>query len=109
VFHKRLEVFDGMGGFITGQVIEPLRSAPDWWTYAASGPGSRRGLNLVLGRPADRRWEEMYWCEALGKLQERMRPMFEAAGMEPPDAQDLQNCLCEFAKYERRSARQKPC
>jgi hypothetical protein len=105
-FYNRIEVF-GADGFIIAQVIadlkhlEPLRSAPDFWTYAASGPGSRRGLNMVLGRPADQKWDEVYWYEALGDLQKRMRPMFEGAGMEPPDAQDLQNCLCEFAKYER--------
>jgi hypothetical protein len=42
-FHNRLGDFHGMGGFITAQVIadlkyaEPLRSALDWETYAASG------------------------------------------------------------------------
>jgi hypothetical protein len=55
----------------------------------------------VLGRPADQKWDEVYWYEALGELQAQTRPMFEAAGMEPPHAQDLQNCLCEFTKHER--------
>jgi hypothetical protein len=106
-FHNRLADFHGMGGFITAQVIadtkyvEPLRSARDWWTYAASGPGSRRGLNLLLGRPADQRWDELRWRDALRKLREQTRPMFEAAGMEVPHAQDLQNGLCEWSKYER--------
>jgi hypothetical protein len=106
-FHNRLGDFHGMGGFITAQVIadlkyaEPLRSALDWETYAASGPGSRRGLNLVFGRPADQRWDELRWRDALAKLREQTRPMFEAAGMDVPHAQDLQNCLCEFSKYER--------
>jgi alpha-glutamyl/putrescinyl thymine pyrophosphorylase clade 1 len=107
-FHRRLESFHGMGGgFMTAQVIadlkyvEPLRSASDWDTYAASGPGSRKGMNLVLGRPADQKWEEVYWGEALNNLRAQTRPMFEAAGMEVPHAQDAQNCLCEFFKYER--------
>jgi hypothetical protein len=107
-FYLRLEGFHGMGGgFMAAQVIadlkyvEPLRSAADWMTFAASGPGSRRGMNLVLGRPADQKWHEVYWREALANLQARTRPMFEAVGMEVPHAQDLQNCLCEFFKYER--------
>jgi hypothetical protein len=77
------------------------RSASDWMTFAASGPGSRRGLNLVLGRPADQKWEEVYWREALANLQARTRPMFETAGLDVPHAADLQNALCEFFKYER--------
>jgi alpha-glutamyl/putrescinyl thymine pyrophosphorylase clade 1 len=96
-----------MGDFITAQVIadtkyvEPLRSARDWWTYAASGPGSRRGLNLIFDRPIGQRWDELNWRHGLRKLQDRTRPMFEAAGMEVPHAQDLQNCLFEWSKYER--------
>jgi hypothetical protein len=84
-----------LGSFIAGQVIadlkyvEPLRSAEDWETFAVSGPGSRRGLNLVLGRRADQKWDETYWFEALSKLREQTRPLFEAAGMEVPHAQDL--------------------
>jgi hypothetical protein len=45
-----------MGSFQSGQVLAnlkygQLKSAADWWTFAASGPGSRRGLNRVLGVP----------------------------------------------------------
>ena len=47
--------FHGLGGgFISGQIVAdmkyvaPLRDAPDWWNFAVSGPGSRRGLNRVL-------------------------------------------------------------
>jgi hypothetical protein len=43
----------------------------------------------------------VYRQEALRELHAETRPMFEAAGMEVPHAQDLQNCLCEFFKYER--------
>ena len=38
----------------------------------ASGPGSRRGLNLVFGRPADQRWDELRWRDALAKLREQL-------------------------------------
>jgi hypothetical protein len=48
--------FDGLGSFIAAQVvadlkyIEPLNKRFDWQTFAASGPGSRRGLNRVARR-----------------------------------------------------------
>ena len=29
--------------------VEPFLSAPDWWTWAYPGDGSRMGLNIVLG------------------------------------------------------------
>ena len=45
------------GGFMTGQVIaylkyvQPLCDAPDWMTFAVSGPGSRAGLQPHIGSP----------------------------------------------------------
>jgi hypothetical protein len=74
--------------------------ASDWWTWAVSGPGSRRGLNRVVGRAKDTNWSEKAWKDTLVVLQK------EVAVLLPPwmdrlHAQDLQNCLCEFDKYER--------
>jgi hypothetical protein len=59
-YHKRLMEYDGLGSFIAAQVIADLKYMPpffdenigiptafadDWYSFAASGPGSRRGLN----------------------------------------------------------------
>ena len=66
-FSARLADFKHLGSFYRGQIVadlkyvEPLRSAPDWATFVLSGPGSRRGLNLVLGRSADAPWTEREW------------------------------------------------
>jgi hypothetical protein len=105
--HAALMRYDGMGSFMAAQVIadvkyvEPLRSAPDWWTWAASGPGSLRGLNRVLGRPKDAPWAEPEWLRRLQALHREINPLVATAKMPELHAQDLQNCLCEWDKYER--------
>lgn len=104
----RLSDFHGMGGgFMPAQVIadlkfiEPLRSAPDWMTFAVSAPGSRRGLNRVLGRPVDAPWTETEWRREFDRLRELIQPDLDRLGLGDLDAQSLQSCLCELDKYER--------
>jgi hypothetical protein len=104
--HAVLTQFQGLGSFMAAQVIADLKTfqlkkAPDYWTWAASGPGSRRGLNRVCNRPKDERWTEDEWKETLDILYERIAQMCAAEGMPRLDAQNLQNSLCEFDKYER--------
>jgi hypothetical protein len=105
--HTRLCTFTGMGSFMAAQVIAdikyapPLSKAKDWWTFAASGPGSRRGLNRVLERPVDAPWREELWKAALGRLADDIAPLVRKARMEPLHNQDLQNCLCEADKMWR--------
>jgi alpha-glutamyl/putrescinyl thymine pyrophosphorylase clade 1 len=95
------------GGFMTGQVIaylkyvQPLREASDWMTFAVSGPGSRAGLNRVFGRRVDEYWSETAWRSAFNQLREAISPDLTRIGLGDLHAQDLQNCLCEFDKYER--------
>lgn len=96
-----------MGDFHTAQVVADvkyvgkLRHASDWWTFAASGPGSRRGLNRVLDHPTDAPWKESDWFHQLYVLRKAIAPALAKAGLPQIHAQDLQNCLCEFDKYER--------
>lgn len=105
-YQYQLMPFNGMGSFMVAQVIadlkyvKPLAQAPDWWTYASSGPGSRRGLNRVLGLDPHERWNELEWHLTLLDLGKRVAPLLPSR-MAPLHAQDLQNCLCEFDKYER--------
>ena len=99
--------YPGMGSFLAAQVIcdlkyvEPLRSADDWRTWAASGKGSLRGLNRVMGHDKGRSWTEHEWFRRLHALHAEIGPLVRASKMPPIHAQDLQNCLCEFDKYER--------
>ena len=101
----RLKEEHGLGSFLAAQVVadmkyvEPLRSARDWMSFAAPGPGSQRGLNRVLRRPVDRGWKDDEWRFQLRKLHDAIN--LERMGLGDLHAQDLQNCLCEFEKYER--------
>jgi hypothetical protein len=105
--HRALLNYRDMGSFMAGQVIadlkyvQPLRNAKDWWTWAPSGPGSRRGLNRVLGRPKNAPWTETEWLRCLQALHQEIRPLLASAKMRDMHAQDLQNCCCEYDKMER--------
>ena len=106
-YHMLLGQFHGLGSFMAAQVVadlkyvSPLREASDWNTFAASGPGSRRGLNRVLGRDKDSPWTEENWRAELVRLAEAVAPHTASLEWEPLHNQDLQNCLCEFDKYMR--------
>lgn len=103
-YHMRLMVHHGMGSFMVAQVVadlkyvEPLKSASDWWTFAASGPGSRRGLNRVLGRDKDSPWTEENWRFENERLRQVVNKTW---GGELFHGQDVQNICCESDKYER--------
>ncbi len=106
-FYHRLTAAPFMGSFYAAQVVADLkyvgklRHARDWWEFVASGPGSRRGLNRVLQRVTDAAWDEQEWIEELRRLRKEISPALAKAGLPQMHAQDLQNCLCEFDKYER--------
>lgn len=104
--HMALTKFQGLGSFMSAQVIAdlkyvaPLNKATDWWQWAASGPGSRRGLNRVLGRPVDAPWREEEWLRQLQLLQLELNPLLRAVGMPRMHAQDVQGiACCEWDKY----------
>lgn len=102
--HLRLVEEQGLGSFMAAQVLADWKYAKDGreWddfnTFAASGPGSRRGLNRVIGEPIKRGWREDEFRRTLGVLRDYVNARLQ---MLPLTAQDLQNCLCEFDKYER--------
>lgn len=105
-FHKFLSKYPGLkgSGFMAAQIVADLkytvffRHATDWWTWCSPGPGSIKGLNILLGRPVDSSAPKNF-LEEVNKLRvvlgERLpkMPYFHA--------QDVQNCCCEFFKYTR--------
>lgn len=106
-FHNTLMNCFDVGSFLAAQVIADCKYTPrmdmakDWFTFAASGPGSRRGLNRVFMQPVKQPIKEENWRLCLSVLYNEIKPMIRNAGMPTLHAQDLQNCLCEFDKYER--------
>jgi len=89
-----------VGPFIAGQVIADLKQtahlhgADDWYTWAALGPGSARGLNRLHGR------DLRFPINQKHGLQE-MREIRIQANLTDLCLQDVQNCLCEYDKYSR--------
>jgi len=89
-----------VGPFIAGQIIadlkqtKHLKDAKDWWTWAALGPGSMRGLNRLHGRPVH---------ATVGQKQglKEMQEVRSVLGLQWLCLQDVQNCLCELDKYIR--------
>lgn len=106
-FYYRLMEYRDMGPFMCGQVIADtkfaglLKEASDWWTWAAPGPGSTRGMNRLTNRDIKTKWEYDYWLSTLYQLSLKINEMAHTIGLPRISAQDLQNCLCEWDKYER--------
>lgn len=104
-FYNRLVTCYGMGSFLAAQVaadvkqVYPLYEAPDRWTFAASGPGSRRGLNRILGREPTAPWREAEWRVEFAKLYECLVPYMDRGELPRVDASCIQNTLCEISKY----------
>jgi hypothetical protein len=96
---------EGLGSFMKGQIVADLKYLPfmlnvrDWWFWATPGPGSMKGLNIVLGRNMHDRWPKDDWIVHLMRLSDTVAPMLEDAGLGKMHNQDLQNCLCEYSKY----------
>jgi hypothetical protein len=92
------------GGFMSAQVVADIKHLPcmrkvaDLATFANSGPGSRRGLNWLVGRDPKTRWNEEEWHSTLLKLMKEAQPKLKTPIL---DAQNFQNLNCEISKYFR--------
>ena len=111
-FYEGLHSCHGVGTFTAAQIIadakytEALLDAPDWWTWAAPGPGSCRGLNRLVGRPVSASWKHEEWLRLINRLREKVTADFAREGLlskgfPVPHAQDSQGFCCEYDKYER--------
>jgi len=96
-YWRALQALEGFGSFMAAQVVadlkntafHPLANAPDFWTFVAPGPGSKRGLEWYFGRKGD------FYRDIDHVAAETQHVVPNLSN------QDLQNCLCEFDKYMR--------
>lgn len=112
---KAFTQFNGFGLFLGYEVATDLRhcegwldKAPDIFTWANTGPGAKRGLNRLHGRPLEQSikeqqaLEEMRYLLSMAPLYldkgfignvDKSKPLFEM--------RDVEHCLCETDKYLR--------
>lgn len=95
-------------GFMAKEVLQdfllitdlPVDDAASW---TPMGPGARRGMNRLLGKPKDvKRAEEKYIAEVQllhTQLKDWWSDVYPKSGK--LTAHDVQFCLCEYEKYER--------
>lgn len=97
----------GLGTFMTAQLVADLKylrfmlHVLDWWTWAMPGPGSKRGLNMVLGQRPDQPWNDKVWQEKIQELNRCENIALREFGLGPFHCQDTQNHCCEFSKFEK--------
>lgn len=96
----------GWGPFMAYQVCVDmmwtryLKDAPDANTWAAVGPGSRRGLNRLAGRSVDFNLSQEQGLEEMLEIY-RTQDQYRAPWVPEVRLSDIQNCLCETDKYLR--------
>lgn len=101
--HARLAAQFGFGTFMANQVVADIKhgatlhNASDWLTFAASGPGSLRGLNRVCGRALNQRWRESDWHTMLLEVRKATLLSLPKA-LRTLDAQNIEHGLCELDK-----------
>lgn len=96
----------GMGSFMVGQIVADLRWAVtgrwgDRKLWAPIGPGSKRGMNRLQERDLKAEISQTAFVFNLQRLIEKAVEALPESIVERMEAQDWQNTLCEFDKYER--------
>lgn len=96
----------GFSSFMAGQVVADLRWAlsgswKDRNSWAPIGPGSKRGMNRVMGRETNKPLSQEQFLEELQQLKERCSTKLPSSVTSRMEMQDWQNCMCEYDKYSR--------
>lgn len=104
-YMRKLPGFGGTG-FMTKEVLQDLMHTPvlghakDRDTWCPAGPGARRGLNRIWGRPIALNRSESACIDEMVELLDLSR-VYLPNHMPNLELHDIQFQLCEFDKYER--------
>jgi hypothetical protein len=104
--HKILMELPSIGSFMSAQVVADLKhtkylaDAKDWWTWAAIGPGSQRGLNWYFDGDEKGNTTQHNFLDRLHQMEYEVTPLV-SKDIPRISAQDWQNICCEFDKYNR--------
>jgi len=96
----------GGGGFMAYELVSDLRHTPvlrdatDINTWANAGPGAKRGLNRVFGRPLKFASSKHGWNEEMKKLLLKVNAV-KHSYVPTLEMREIEHSLCEFDKYER--------
>tara|TARA_R100001440_G_scaffold72055_1_gene95523 strand:+ start:196 stop:1038 length:843 start_codon:yes stop_codon:yes gene_type:complete len=98
--------YPGFSGFMAYEVVTDLRftkylkQAHDINAWANAGPGAKRGLNRIHGRPLE---QSMTTTRANGEMKHLHNLAEEYLGSHVPqlEMREIEHCLCEYDKYER--------
>ena len=94
----------GIGSFMAGQAVADLRHIhhelqwADRLTWAPQGPGSKRGVNRLIGQPLEAGLPYNEWLDvvraAYARCAARLPHIYERL-----ELMDQQNVFCEYDKY----------
>lgn len=96
----------GFGSFMAGQVTADLRwaAAGEWedkFDWAPIGPGSKKGMNYLHGRPAKAPLSQEKFLKELWEFIEICEEFLPDSITSRLECIDYQNCFCESFKYEK--------
>ena len=98
--------YRNIGSFMAGQIAADLRWATngkfiDKDEWAAMGPGSKRGINIIHGRALEYPIKQEQFTEELKNLMTFLKKALPSSLTSRLEAIDYQNCLCEYSGYEK--------
>jgi hypothetical protein len=107
VFCQEAQRIGGIGGFMAYEAACDLRWCPGWLdkapdisTWANAGPGAKRGLNRLHGRPLDKSVREDQAVQEMKHLLD-LAPLYLEKHMPELEMRDIEHSLCETDKYLR--------
>jgi len=103
---KKYLPYPGFSGFMAYEVVTDLRhskyleNADDIMTWANAGPGAKRGLNRIHGRPLEQNIKPSQLTEEMLELL-NLASTYAVSHLPTLEMREIEHCLCEYDKYER--------